>query len=157
MTIVLGATSAVGLHRVLDAHRWVVIAQRYSAASWNAPATVIPLLLILIFAWVLAGIRIEPNLRLPLFAGFFGLASVTAAHFAAYLVTPNDLSWHLATSVDRLPLQLLPSFIFLSFGIAGPEFLNPATLENTTIVNAPVPVAKPKAVASPTAKRAARK
>jgi hypothetical protein len=31
-----------------------------------------------------------------------------AAYFCVYLITPQDLRWHLATSVDRLFLQLYP-------------------------------------------------
>lgn len=36
-------------------------------------------------------------------------------YFFVYLTTPHDLTWHLATSVERLLVQLLPSSIFLFF------------------------------------------
>ncbi|MDP7078247.1 MAG: hypothetical protein QF415_00045, partial [Candidatus Undinarchaeales archaeon] len=32
-----------------------------------------------------------------------------------YLITPNDLGWHILTSRDRLLLHLWPSFLFSFF------------------------------------------
>jgi hypothetical protein len=81
------------------------------------------MVLILVFAWVAAGIRVEPNLRLPLIAGFCALGVVAAAHFGAYLVTPHPLAWQLDTSANRLVLQLMPSFVFLSMALVRGEFL----------------------------------
>ena len=36
-------------------------------------------------------------------------------YFTVYLLTSHNLSWHLATSAQRLLLQLLPSFLFAVF------------------------------------------
>lgn len=43
------------------------------------------------------------------------LAGMLAGIFATYLVTPFDLSWHIATSLDRLLLQLWPALLFTFF------------------------------------------
>jgi hypothetical protein len=109
--------------KLLDAHRWATIVKRYGEAWWNAPGTIVPLILILAFALVAAGIRVEPNLRLPLITGFCALGVVAATHIGAYVVTPNALAWHLDTSVNRLALQLMPSIVFLSMALVRREFL----------------------------------
>jgi hypothetical protein len=36
-----------------------------------------------------------------------------AGYFAVYVITPNDLSWHLATSLDRLFVQIWPLSVFV--------------------------------------------
>lgn len=46
------------------------------------------------------------------------LAVMVAGYFAVYLLTPLPLEYHLATSLNRLYLQLWPSVIFLFFMIA---------------------------------------
>ncbi len=43
------------------------------------------------------------------------LALVTAAYAMAYVTTPNDLEWHLRTSLDRLILHLWPICLLLLF------------------------------------------
>jgi hypothetical protein len=110
-------TNAVGsgvLPKLEDAHRWGTILRRYGAALWSAPGAAVPLVLAAVFIWVVAGIRIEQRLRLPLLAGWCALLSVAAGHVAAYLVSPYNLDWHIGTSVTRLALQLVPSFVFLA-------------------------------------------
>jgi hypothetical protein len=41
------------------------------------------------------------------------LTSLLTGYFFIYIITPNDLIWHLATSLDRLIHQIYPSFLFL--------------------------------------------
>jgi hypothetical protein len=65
-------------------------------------------------AFVLLGRR-----RVPA-SGSFTLAVAViglmlAAYYATYLVTPYDVSWHMATSLDRLLLQLWPMTVFAVF------------------------------------------
>jgi len=121
--IVQGLANGTVSQKLLDADRWATIARRYGDAWLHAPGTVVPLVFILVFACALAGIRVERSLRLPLIAGVSAVCAVAAAHFAAYLITPNPLQWHLNTSVDRLALQLLPSVVFLSMALVRGEFL----------------------------------
>ena len=48
-------------------------------------------------------------------------------YFFVYVLTPLDLAYHLATSLNRLFLQLWPGVIFLVFMIARtPEDASPA-------------------------------
>ncbi len=56
-------------------------------------------------------------------AGLLGLAVVglmAAGYSAIYIITPHDLRWHLATSLERLLLQLWPSLIFAVFMLVRP-------------------------------------
>jgi hypothetical protein len=39
------------------------------------------------------------------------------AYFATYIITPHDLDWHLAFSLDRILLHLYPTLLFVLFSI----------------------------------------
>jgi len=53
-------------------------------------------------------------------AGFIVLFLMLAGYCATYMVTPLDLGWHLATSLDRLLAQLWPTFLFTAFLVISP-------------------------------------
>ncbi|HSH82308.1 MAG TPA: hypothetical protein VLA19_27590 [Herpetosiphonaceae bacterium] len=62
-------------------------------------------------------------------AGMLALAVVglmAAGYGAIYIVTPHDLRWHLATSLERLLLQLWPSLIFAVFMLVRAPVATPA-------------------------------
>jgi hypothetical protein len=42
------------------------------------------------------------------------LLTCLAGYIGVYLITPNDLEWHLTTSADRLMLQLFPAFAYVA-------------------------------------------
>lgn len=45
-----------------------------------------------------------------------------ASYFAAFVISPYDLAWHLSTSVERLWIQLYPALLFLHFStVREPE------------------------------------
>jgi len=45
-------------------------------------------------------------------------------YFFIFIITPFDLKWNLATTLDRLLMQLWPSFIFVFFLFARtPEYM----------------------------------
>ncbi len=45
-----------------------------------------------------------------------------SGYFAVYLTTPHDLSWHIYTSMDRLLVQMWPTFVLVYFLlVATPE------------------------------------
>ncbi len=53
------------------------------------------------------------GLKLRYKTGFGILSGIFIAYIFVYIVSPNDLNWHLATSAIRLIHQLLPLFLFL--------------------------------------------
>jgi hypothetical protein len=76
--------------------------------------------LLLIGYLFLAGVRIDGRDRIGLIRSAAILGLMLIGYFFVYVLTPLDLGYHLATSLNRLFLQLWPSFIFLFFMIAGP-------------------------------------
>jgi len=146
--IVHAALSAATWQKLADPQRWLTIARSDGAAWWSGPSTIPPLAIILLFVWIVAGIRVEANLRVPLIAGLGALIGAAAAHFAAYVVSPHPLAWHLGNSVDRVALQLMPAMVFLSFGLVRSDFLMgapPAEPDRSTTGaanSAPAPTSK---------------
>ena len=54
----------------------------------------------------------------PLCLAFFLIVLAQCGiYYLAYLFTPHDLGWHLATSADRLILQISPAFLILLFSL----------------------------------------
>jgi len=116
-----GASDLVGsgdrslVASLFDVQRHSLIAQR---AADIVPDALQPLLLIaLVAALLLAPGR--SGLRHPgvLLVTGFPLLLMLLAYDAAYLVSPNDLTWHLNTSLDRLVLQWLPmALLWLALG-----------------------------------------
>jgi len=77
------------------------------------------LLFLLIVYLLLAGARIDDRDRTGLVRTAAVLLLTPAGYFFVYVLTPLDLGYHLATSLNRLFLQLWPSVIFLFFMTAG--------------------------------------
>ena len=77
------------------------------------------LLFLLIVYLLLAGARIDDRDRTGLVRTAAVLLLTPAGYFFVYVLTPLDLGYHLATSLNRLFLQLWPSVIFLFFMVAG--------------------------------------
>ncbi len=67
----------------------------------------------------LMGVRIDRRDRIAVVRSAAILGLMLLGFFFVYLLTPRDLGYHLATSLNRLFLQLWPGFIFLFFMIAG--------------------------------------
>jgi hypothetical protein len=53
------------------------------------------------------------------------LVIVCAGYYLVYLTTPLDLKWHLESSLDRLLLQLWPSFLLLAGLFCQPDWGKP--------------------------------
>ena len=82
----------------------------------NPGAVSILLLIVYLF---LAGVRIDGRDQAGLIRSAAILGLMLIGYFFIYVLTPLDLSYHLATSLNRLFLQLWPSVIFLCFMTAG--------------------------------------
>jgi 4-amino-4-deoxy-L-arabinose transferase-like glycosyltransferase len=84
-------------------------------------------ILLLIGYLFLTGVRIDPRDRTGIIQSAAILCLMTAGYFFIYVLTPLDLGYHLATSLNRLFLQLWPGVIFLLFMAAGTPEQEPAT------------------------------
>lgn len=78
----------------------------------NWPASVVPLL---VFYLLLLGIRIDEKQKATIASSLIALGIMLTGYFMIYVLSPRDLEWHLATSLDRLYSQLWPSFILIFF------------------------------------------
>lgn len=79
--------------------------------------------IILLVAYLgLTGLRIGPRGRTGVLRTGFILGLMLVGYFFVYLLTPLDLDYHLATSLNRLFLQLWPGILLLAFlAAATPE------------------------------------
>jgi hypothetical protein len=69
---------------------------------------------------MLTGVKTDARTRTVLIETVAAVFLTLAGYFFVYVVTPLDLNYHLATSLNRLFLQLWPGVIFLIFIIAAP-------------------------------------
>jgi hypothetical protein len=103
------------LHKILTPGRYWAILRWYIKdfvrfGNWVVPTTV--LFVALSFLSPSSGIRrANPAFR----SSVLTLALTLCGYFAVYVITPNDLYWHLRFSLNRLFLQLWPTVIFLFF------------------------------------------
>jgi len=108
--------------RLLDFSRYVLILKALvnhftGFRKWYAH----PAWLLVIYAWLL-GVKTERAERVTLLTFASALGLVLAGYFFIYVTTPRDLEWHLTFSLDRLLIQLWPSFVLLFFlSVRPPE------------------------------------
>jgi hypothetical protein len=96
--------------RLLDPGRYALIAGAYGRELLNL-GMAIPVAA----AAFLLGRTGEPGRRREAAVLFLAISLLMAAHIAVYLVTPYDLEWHLGTSLNRLLIQLWPTFLLALF------------------------------------------
>lgn len=105
------------MERLTDFHRYAMILRAfgYETLSWGNGLT--PVFLICFFAFRVKSSETRPA-TVP--AGFTILGLMIVGYSFVYVLTPHDLRWHLDSSLDRLLLQLWPSFLFMFFLIVSP-------------------------------------
>jgi hypothetical protein len=107
-------TAAEAFSKIADPARWWKIIVGFATALWRlgppwAHPVVMLAALIVVLGWVSRKERVTAIWLLA------PLGAVAAADFLIFLMTTNDLQWHLDTSVDRLLLQLWPALLFVLF------------------------------------------
>jgi hypothetical protein len=103
--------------KLLDASRYHLVIHWFLSlpfyfGRWS-PLTAMPVLLV--FYFLLLGVSVKKKevsatsiaVLLPLF--------MSVGYFFVYILSPDDLAWHLGSSLDRLLLQLWPLAIFTYF------------------------------------------
>jgi hypothetical protein len=63
--------------------------------------------------WLFFRSSIRGTERAAFLASSIILGVQLAGYYAAFLITPYDLTWHLSYSTDRLMLQVFPLLLFL--------------------------------------------
>jgi Tetratricopeptide repeat len=79
-----------------------------------------PLILVALLAMTL---RVESDRRqaAAVWTAATALVLMLASYLAAYLVTPLDLNWHIATSMDRLIVQIWPVMLLTLCALLPPD------------------------------------
>lgn len=99
--------------RLVDPSRYLTIllafvTEALNVFNWGAALLALALLPIL-------GIAVQPRLRLQVTTGVIAIGLMLAGYFMIYVITPFELKMHLATSLNRLFMQLMPIAVVLLF------------------------------------------
>lgn len=115
----LGAQSAVWvLEAVGSPQRVAIVASAFGRALWHGGATG-PGVLPAMAAFVAVSGAARPSNPVPLGA-IAGMALLLGAYAVACLLSPHDLAWQLAVSVDRLVLHAFPTLVWAGFMTTKP-------------------------------------
>ncbi len=108
------ATAAAALKMIVTGGRWGEIIGSFVGSFWTLGFPwAHPFLLMAILAWAFGFARKQWWLLLP-------PLGLLAADFGIYLITANDLTWHLNTSNNRVVMQVWPAILFSFFIMLRP-------------------------------------
>lgn len=116
----LGSNWVEILHRTTDFSRYTLTVKTFAAAFFNfggwgyGLGYSVPSFLLYYLAWMRKASAIWSR---GLLAVLVMLMIQLLAYFASYIITPHDLEWHLAFSLDRILLHLYPMALFVLFSI----------------------------------------
>lgn len=109
--------------KLLDPERYAIIVKQALITLWNLGDAPLPLFGIIILTALVLGRSSRRTSGLWIIPAVIGIQ--LAAYFGTYLVTPQDLTWHLNTSLDRLYLHVFPLALFWFFlWLKSPEELS---------------------------------
>ena len=125
--------------RILDGSRYFLISRVFLEEMFRFP------IVLLAFYLLCLGVTAHGNHRSDGRSLLWVLGMMFLGYFFTYLTTPQDLAWHLDTSLRRLLLQLWPSAVFTFFLFARtpeeprrtlfPRFFRPLKIFLTRISN----------------------
>jgi hypothetical protein len=115
----LFSSSGTIIHKILTPGRYWAVLRWFVKdflrfGNWIVPPTV--LFVVLSFLSPSSGIRRQNT---AFRSSVLTLALTLCGYFAVYVITPNELYWHLRFSLNRLFLQLWPTVIFMFFLIVS--------------------------------------
>jgi len=117
--IITGQDFEMTLSRLLDINRYLVVGKSFIFEFYYMLHDRVIFIPLFIIFW---GFSSNKQNRRGIQNTMYILIFMLVGYFLVYIITPQDLNWHLNTSLDRLLLQLLPSAIFLFFmAIANPN------------------------------------
>ena len=90
------------VHKLFDINRYDITVTYF----WNLLLNSYPLMLLFIVLYLVFNRRVLISFQ------FGVLITLLAGYFMIYIITPNELNWHLATSCTRLFHHIYPCFIY---------------------------------------------
>lgn len=115
--LVAGQSIPAIVARLTDMQRFVAVATAFARDVWFGAAPWVGPLPITAAFLVASGVRGGGN-PVPAPASAAGL-SLILLYAVVYLLTPQDLAWHLASSSDRLILHVTPLFVWAAMMMAS--------------------------------------
>ena len=106
------------MEKLVDLSRYAQIYEAFKNQALGFGGWSVSILVLLIFYVLLLGIRVGEEEKSSLLASVATLVLMMAGYFFIFVITPYELGWHLLTSLNRLFLQLFPSFVFVCFFLA---------------------------------------
>lgn len=105
------------MQKLSDPGRYVLIAKSFGneILRWGNGLTPIFVLYLIV-----TGVNFHQRYSTTVFAGSATLILMAIGYFFVYVLTPCDLKWHLGTSLERLLMQLWPTFLFVVFMTVRP-------------------------------------
>jgi hypothetical protein len=106
-------TTGEVLSKIVDPSRYATIARAFANQLWKmgeGPGH--PVILLVLLSFVVARNMKKFQGAAP-WAAAIVLGTMLGSYFGVYLVTPNDLSWQLNTTIGRLLLQVWPVAVLL--------------------------------------------
>lgn len=107
--------------RLADFSRYLTVGKAFVNQIFHFGGWVISIVIVLILYLFLFGVKIEEQRKTTIISSLIALCLMLAGYFLNYIIRSPDLHWHLRYSLNRLLLQLWPSFLFTFFLIAGPH------------------------------------
>jgi hypothetical protein len=113
-------TDAHAASKVLNLARHEQIIHAFVVTMWSWGGS-FPIGVVPVFAAVLVvgGCRVPSGLRSAVGFSTVVVLGMLASFYAAYVLSPYDLTWHLATSLQRILVQVWPTFV-LAFCLVAP-------------------------------------
>jgi hypothetical protein len=104
-----------GWIRLLDPKRLLYIAANFGRILWHLDIPLFNSIAVLAIYVGLVGFEKDKTLRRVGVTGLATISLMLAGYFCVYATSTIDLNWYLNTSLQRLYLQLWPSFLFCLF------------------------------------------
>jgi hypothetical protein len=112
--------------KLVEVPRYLTILKAARSQFINYGDLALPMLPLLLAYGILVGISFPKIQRSSILALLLRVVIITGIYFMIYLLTPNNLTWQLNTSLERLITQILPSALFSYFLVVST--LNPQSV-----------------------------
>lgn len=111
------------LEQLTDLSRYLVTAKAFMKILLEPYSIVLSIPIIIFFIYsVFLGIHLKQLQKSGVLTSLFIVGAVCSGYFFIYIITPQQLTWLIETTLNRLFLQLWPSVIFLALlFIKSPE------------------------------------
>ena len=105
----------VAVDRLTDGSRYLQVGKAWAEEMVHSGNWIFSLLLLLVFYLLAVGINPDKAIKPALASSLVLLCLLLAGYFLVYVTSPYDLHWTVATSLNRLLLQLWPSLLLVFF------------------------------------------